>query len=65
MFPLGAAIVWGCVMWLFRHERDVLQPSLKSSMQYLYDDSESWTSFRDWFWYGRQSRKGQEVIENL
>ncbi|CAG8697879.1 11316_t:CDS:2, partial [Dentiscutata heterogama] len=31
-FPVFAAIVWGVVMWLFRHDRDVLQPSLQSSM---------------------------------
>ncbi|CAG8735494.1 17857_t:CDS:2, partial [Cetraspora pellucida] len=39
-FPVFAAVVWGVVMWLFRHDRDVLQPSLQASMQYLYLDSD-------------------------
>ncbi len=37
-FPIVSAAVWGIVMWLFRHERDTLQPSLQASMQYLYND---------------------------
>lgn len=32
-FPLLAAFVWGVVMWLFRHDRHVLQDSLQASMQ--------------------------------
>eukprot|EP00842_Homolaphlyctis_polyrhiza_P005030 jgi/Hompol1/5528/HPOL_004500-RA len=40
-FPVFAAVTWGIVMWLFRHDRDTLQPSLQSSMQYLYNDSDS------------------------
>jgi peroxisomal membrane protein 4 len=35
-------------MWLFRHHRQVLQPSLQSSMQYLYNDSDVFTSVSDW-----------------
>lgn len=38
-FALFAATVWGLVMFLFRHERDILQQSLASSMQYIYLDS--------------------------
>lgn len=53
-FPIMAASVWGTltlfhyiathpkltgmVMWLFRHEKSTLQPSLQASMQYLYND---------------------------
>ena len=36
-FPLVAALTWGVVMWLFRHERHTLQGSLQASMQYLYN----------------------------
>ncbi|KAJ8298893.1 hypothetical protein KUTeg_022953 [Tegillarca granosa] len=41
-FPWFAAIVWGIVLWMFEYEKDTLQPSLKSSMTYLYHDSNSW-----------------------
>ncbi|KAI8915882.1 Tim17/Tim22/Tim23/Pmp24 family-domain-containing protein [Gorgonomyces haynaldii] len=44
-FPLFSAITWGIVMWLFRHDRDVLQGSLQSSMQYLYNDSDIFSDF--------------------
>lgn len=46
-FPLFAAVVWGIVLWLFEYHRHTLQPSLKSSMTYLYDDSEQWTNLKD------------------
>uniref|UniRef100_A0A674H5Z9 Peroxisomal membrane protein 4 n=1 Tax=Taeniopygia guttata TaxID=59729 RepID=A0A674H5Z9_TAEGU len=39
-FPLLAALVWGTVLWLFEYHRETLQPSLQSSMTYLYQDSE-------------------------
>ncbi len=53
IFPAFASAVWGIVMWLFRHERDTLQPSLQASMQYLYNDSEKWASFRNWLWHNK------------
>ena len=53
VFPIFAASIWGCVMWLFRHERDTLQPSLQASMQYLYNDSEKWNSLRNWIWHNK------------
>ena len=34
-WPVFAAVSWGMVMWLFRWHPDVLQPSLRSSMNYL------------------------------
>jgi peroxisomal membrane protein 4 len=52
-FSLFAAVVWGCVMWLFRWERDTLQPSLQASMQYLYNDSEKWGSLKNWIWHNK------------
>lgn len=49
-FPLFSAVTWGLffvivgiVMWLFRNESDTLQSSLKTSMQYLYNDSDRFT----------------------
>jgi len=52
-YPIFAAIVWGLVMWLFRWERETLQPSLQSSMEYLYQDSDHWTSFRNWIFHNK------------
>lgn len=43
-FRLQAVFVWGAVMWLFRHHRQLLQPSLQASMQYLYLDSDHFNS---------------------
>lgn len=38
-----ATIVWALVMWLFRHYSDTLHSSLRSSMEYLYNDSDMWS----------------------
>ncbi|XP_050407845.1 peroxisomal membrane protein 4 [Patella vulgata] len=46
-FPMFAALVWGIVLWLFEHEKDTLQPSLRSSMTYLYTDSNKWHDLKD------------------
>lgn len=35
-WPIFASVSWASVMWLFRHHPDMLQPSLRSSMQYMY-----------------------------
>jgi peroxisomal membrane protein 4 len=53
VFSVFAALVWGCVMYLFRQERDTLQSSLQASMQYLYNDSDHWTTFRNWIWHNK------------
>ncbi|KAI8926750.1 Tim17/Tim22/Tim23/Pmp24 family-domain-containing protein [Entophlyctis helioformis] len=52
-FPVFAAVTWGIVMWLFRHDRDTLQPSLQSSMQYLYNDSDHFDNFKNWLWHNK------------
>ena len=52
-YPVFAALVWGIVMWLFRHERKSLQPSLQASMQYLYNDSDTWNSLRNFLWHNK------------
>jgi len=53
VFPWFAAILWGAVLWLFEFERGCLQPSLVSSMTYIYKDSEKWTSLRDFLIYNK------------
>ncbi|KAH6574872.1 hypothetical protein BASA50_003794 [Batrachochytrium salamandrivorans] len=52
-FPVFAAGTWALVMWLFRHDRDTLQKSLQSSMQYLYNDSNVFDSVRNWIVYNK------------
>jgi len=53
VFPLFGAAVWGIVLWLFEYERDTLQPSLRSSMTYIYEDSNYWTSLRDFLFVNK------------
>lgn len=48
-----ASVSWALVMWLFRWHPDVLQPSLRSSMVYLYDNAEEWDGFKNWIWHNR------------
>lgn len=34
-WPVFASLSWAAVMWIFRWHPETLQPSLKSSMQYM------------------------------
>ncbi|ORZ20549.1 peroxisomal membrane protein 4 [Absidia repens] len=52
-YPIFAAVVWGSVMWLFNKESDTLQPSLRASMQYIYQDSQKWNSLRTLLWHNK------------
>jgi peroxisomal membrane protein 4 len=52
-FPIFAALSWGAIMWLFRHERPVVQPSLQASMQYLYLDSNHWSTLKNFLWHNK------------
>jgi len=52
-WPVFAAVSWGAVMWLFRWHADSLQPGLKGSMQYIYADSDHWTSFKNFLVYNK------------
>ena len=47
VFPWFAAIMWGLTLWLFEYDRKCLQPSLTSSMTYIYKDSDKWDSLRN------------------
>uniref|UniRef100_A0A803SXY1 Peroxisomal membrane protein 4 n=1 Tax=Anolis carolinensis TaxID=28377 RepID=A0A803SXY1_ANOCA len=53
-FPLFGALVWGIVLWLFEYHRHTLQPSLQSSMTYLYDDSNVWHDVSDFLVYNKR-----------
>ncbi|PWN28571.1 peroxisomal membrane protein 4 [Jaminaea rosea] len=50
-FEIFAALVWGCVMWLFENRRVRLQNGLVNSMDYLYHNAEHWDSLRNLFWH--------------
>ncbi|CAF0965063.1 unnamed protein product [Rotaria sordida] len=47
VFPWFAAFVWGVVLWLFECHRETLQPSLIRSMTYLYENSDRWSSWKN------------------
>ena len=46
-FAYISVICWGLVMYLFEANKSSLQPSLESSMQFLYKDSDKTTGWRD------------------
>ncbi|KAM5245752.1 peroxisomal membrane protein 4 isoform 2-T2 [Ctenodactylus gundi] len=52
-FPWYTAAVWGIVLWLFEYHRRTLQPSLQSSMTYLYEDSNVWHDLSDFLLYNK------------
>jgi peroxisomal membrane protein 4 len=52
-FTMLATVVWGIVMWLFRHHKDTLQGSLASSMEYLYNDSDVFDNLKNWLWHNK------------
>jgi peroxisomal membrane protein 4 len=52
-WPVFASISWAMVMHLFRYNPEDLQPSLKSSMNYIYKESEHWDSLRNFIWHNK------------
>lgn len=46
-YPWLAASVWALVMWLFETRPDVVHPSLRHSMDFLYHDSNAWSGAAD------------------
>lgn len=52
-FPLHTAVIWGLVLWLFEYHRPTLQPSLQSSMTYLYEDSNVWHGLSDFLIFNK------------
>ena len=51
LFPWFGALVWGVVLCLYEYEKRSLQPSLQSSMTYLYHDSTVWGGVWDFLAY--------------
>ncbi|XP_032206837.1 peroxisomal membrane protein 4 [Mustela erminea] len=52
-FPLFTGLLWGLVLWLFEYHQTTLQPSLQSSMTYLYQDSNVWHDISDFLLYNK------------
>ncbi|KAJ9205745.1 hypothetical protein DTO166G4_4640 [Paecilomyces variotii] len=46
-WPVFASFTWAFVMYIFRWYPDTLASSLRSSMKYIYADSDHWDSFRN------------------
>lgn len=44
-----ATLSWGIIMYLFRVDSSLLQHSMLHSMKFLYVDSETWSSWREFF----------------
>ncbi|RNA01976.1 peroxisomal membrane 4 [Brachionus plicatilis] len=53
IFPWFGALVWAIVLWIFEYHQHVLQPSLQSSMTYLYHDSNRWNSIKNLLVYNK------------
>jgi len=52
-WPIFASLSWAFVMYIFRWQPESIQPSLRSSMKYIYVDSDYWNSFRNFLVYNR------------
>ncbi|OTB05973.1 hypothetical protein M426DRAFT_319351 [Hypoxylon sp. CI-4A] len=52
-WPVFAATSWAAVMHLFRHHAEELQPSLRNSMTYIYQQSDQWDSLRNFAWHNK------------
>ncbi|EXJ87090.1 hypothetical protein A1O3_04048 [Capronia epimyces CBS 606.96] len=46
-WPVFASLTWAFVMYIFRWQPESIQPSLRSSMKYIYVNSDYWDSFRN------------------
>ncbi|KAG7292169.1 hypothetical protein NEMBOFW57_002204 [Staphylotrichum longicolle] len=52
-WPVFASVSWAAVMHLFRWHAAELQPSLRSSMTYIYAQSDSWDGLRNFIWHNK------------
>ncbi|CZT17608.1 related to peroxisomal membrane protein 4 [Ramularia collo-cygni] len=44
-WPVTASFCWATIMWLFTWHPQLLQPTMRSSLTYIYDNAEKWDSF--------------------
>jgi len=52
-WPVFASLSWAGVMWLFRWYPETLQPSLRSSMTYIYTNAEKWDGTRNFLLHNK------------
>ncbi|KAI0136397.1 putative peroxisomal membrane protein [Xylariales sp. AK1849] len=52
-WPVFAATSWAMVMHLFRYHPEDLQSSLRSSMNYIYKESNDWDGLRTFIWHNK------------
>ncbi|PHH72125.1 hypothetical protein CDD80_4759 [Ophiocordyceps camponoti-rufipedis] len=52
-WPVFASLSWALVMALFKDHPEDLQPSLRSSMTYIYRDCDRWGSLRTLLWHNK------------
>ncbi|KAI9846521.1 MAG: hypothetical protein M1837_003942 [Sclerophora amabilis] len=52
-WPAFASLSWAFVMWIFHDDPNNLQPSLRSSMKYIYVNSDTWTGFKNFLIYNQ------------
>lgn len=46
-YPYGSAVCWGAVMYLWEFHPELVQSSMKRSMDFIYRDGERWRGFRE------------------
>ncbi|KAF2100137.1 mitochondrial carrier [Rhizodiscina lignyota] len=52
-WPVFASLSWAFVMYVFRWHPETVQPSLRSSMHYIYVQSDDWDSLRNFLWHNK------------
>ncbi|KAG9203522.1 hypothetical protein G6514_002540 [Epicoccum nigrum] len=52
-WPAFASLSWAMVMYLFRWHPETVQSSLRSSMSYIYVQSDHWDSLRTLLWHNK------------
>ena len=52
-WPVFASVSWAAVMHLFKWHAAELQPSLRSSMTYIYKNSDEWDGARNFLWHNK------------
>ncbi|KAF1975299.1 mitochondrial carrier [Bimuria novae-zelandiae CBS 107.79] len=48
-----ASLSWAMVMYVWRWHPEAVQPSLRSSMNYIYGQSDDWDSLRTFIWHNK------------
>ncbi|KAK7540642.1 Tim17/Tim22/Tim23/Pmp24 family-domain-containing protein [Phyllosticta citribraziliensis] len=52
-WPVFASLSWALVMYAFRWHPETVQPSMRSSMVYIYDQADRWDSLRNFIWHNK------------